>query len=143
MVPPVTNDNGYPGRTLGLPESGRGSLARWWPRIGALIGDWAASMVLAVALFGTEVVTGNGWQAWMILAIYFVEASILTVLTGGSFGQLITRIGVVRVDGGVLGIWRPVARTFLKCLVIPHIVLGAERRTLTDMLLGTVVVNRR
>lgn len=133
----------YPGQTLGLPATGRGSLAAWWPRIGALVGDWAASMVVAVAIFGVEVLTGGGWRSFMILAVYFVEASVLTVLTGGSFGQLIARLGVVRVDGGPLGIWRPVLRTLLKCLVIPHVVLGAERRTLTDMLLGTVVVNRR
>nr|WP_255622322.1 RDD family protein [Tessaracoccus sp. OS52] len=126
-----------------MPASGRGSLAGWWPRIGALVGDWAASMVVAVALFGVQVMTGGGWRSFMILAVYFVQASILTTLTGGSFGQLIARIGVVRLDGEPLGFWRPVLRTFMKCLVIPHVVVGAERRTLTDMLLGTAVVNRR
>ena len=133
----------HPGSSLGLPAQGRGSLAGWWPRIGALVGDWAASMVVAVAAFGTGVLTGGGWRSFMILAVYFVEASILTILTGGSFGQLIARIGVVRTDGEPLGIWRPIARTALKCLVIPHVVVGAERRTLTDLLLGTAVVNRR
>lgn len=108
-----------------------------------MVGDWAASMVVAVGLFGTGVVTDSGWRAFMILAVYFVEASVLTALTGGSFGQLIARIGVVRTDGGPLGWWRPVVRTALKCLVIPHIVVGADRRPLTDMMLGTVVVNRR
>ncbi len=132
-----------PGEALGLPATGRGSLAGWWPRIGALVGDWAASMVIAVGLFGSGVMTGGGWRAWMILAVFFVESSVLTTLTGSSFGQLIARIGVVRIDGRPLGWWRPTARTFLKCLVIPHVVVGAERRTLTDMLLGTVVVNRR
>lgn len=108
-----------------------------------MVGDWAASMVVAVALFGTGVVNGPGWRAFMILAVYFVEASLLTALAGGSFGQLIVRIGIVRVDRGPLGWWRPVVRTALKCLVIPHVVVGAERRPLTDMMLGTVVVNRR
>lgn len=140
---PVSDVSLYPGQSLGLPEQGRGSLARWWPRVGALVGDWAASMVVAVAIFGTGVVNDSGWRAFMILAVYFVEASVLTVLTGGSFGQLIARVGVVRIDGGPLGWWRPVVRTALKCLVIPHIVVGAQRRPLTDMMLGTVVVNRR
>ena len=133
----------HPGQGLGLPATGRGSLAAWWPRIGALVGDWAASMVIAVGLFGAGVMTGGGWRSWMILAVFFVESSILTTLTGSSFGQLIARIGVVRTDGRPMGWWRPTARTFLKCLVIPHVVVGAERRTLTDMLLGTVVVSRR
>lgn len=108
-----------------------------------MVGDWAASMVAAVAIFGTDVVAGTGWRAFMILAVYFVEASLLTVLAGGSLGQLIVRVGVVRLDRGPLGWWRPIVRTGLKCLVIPHVVVGAERRPLTDMMLGTVVVNRR
>ena len=31
----------------------------------------------------------------------------------------------------------------MKCLVIPALVVGPERRALTDLLLGTVVVSRR
>ena len=133
----------YPGQSLGLPNHGRGSLAGWWARIGAMVGDWAASMVLAVGIFGIGVVVGDDWRTFMILAIYFVEASVLTALTGGSFGQLIAGIGVVRVGGERLGWWRPVVRTALKCMVIPHVVVGAERRPLTDLILGTVVVTRR
>lgn len=130
----------YPGQSLGLPASGPGSLAGWWPRIGALVGDWAASMVLAVAIFGLEL---PGWRSAMVLVFYFVGASLLTVVTGGSLGQLIVGVGVVRVGGEPLGLWRPVVRTALKCLVIPHVVVGAERRPLTDLMLGTVVVTRR
>lgn len=139
----MTGTADFAGRSLGLPATGRGSLAAWWPRIGALVGDWAASMAVAVGMFGTAVLTESGWRSFMILAVYFVQASVLTTLAGGSFGQLIARIGVVRADGEPLGLWRPTVRTALKCLVIPHVVIGAERRTLTDMLLGTVVVNRR
>lgn len=108
-----------------------------------MVGDWAASMVIAVALFGTGVISGAGWRSFMVLAVYFVEASLLTALTGGSFGQLVARIGILRLDGGPLGWWRPIVRTGLKCLVIPHVVVGAERRPLTDMMLGTVVISRR
>ena len=105
-----------------------------------MVGDWAASMVLAVAIFGLDL---PGWRAFMVLVFYFVGASVLTTLTGGSLGQLIVGIGVIRVDGAPLGLWRPVVRTGLKCLVIPHVVVGAERRPLTDLMLGTVVVTRR
>lgn len=108
-----------------------------------MVGDWAASMVVATLVFGTEVLTGSDWRSFMILAVYFVEASVLTALTGSSFGQLIARVGVTRLDGQPLGWWRPVVRTALKCLVIPAIVVGAERRALNDSLLGTAVVNRR
>lgn len=100
-------------------------------------------MLVATLLFGVEVLTGSGWRSFMILATFFVEASVLTTITGSSFGQLLARIGVTRVDGLPLGLWRPTLRTLLKCLVVPVVVIGAERRHLDDLLLGTVVVNRR
>ena len=128
---------------MGLPEAGPGSLAGWWPRIGALVGDWAASMAVAVGAFGVEVVAGSGWRSFMTLAVFFVESSLLTALTGSSFGQLIARIGVTRVDGTPIGALRAIARSAMVCLVVPAVVIGPDRRGINDLLLGTVVVNRR
>lgn len=133
----------YPGESIGLPERGPGSLASWGSRIAALVVDWAASMVLAVALFGTRVMTAPGWPAFMILAVFFVESVVFTITVGGSFGQLLARIGIVRLDGLRLAWWQAVVRCGLKCLVLPAVVIGAERRSIMDLLLGTVVVNRR
>lgn len=133
----------YPGQGLGLPQSGRGSLASWWSRITALVLDWAVSMIVAVAIFGTEVLTGNGWRSFMILAVFFVEASVMTALTGGSIGQLLTRIAVIRLGHDRVGWVRAVGRTLLVCLVIPPLVIGVHRRGLHDLVCGTVVVNRR
>ncbi|MFZ0531329.1 MAG: RDD family protein [Propionicimonas sp.] len=136
-------DEQYPGATLGLPERGRGSLASWFARIAALVLDWGTSMIVAVTLFGSGVMREGGWRAWMILAVFFVQSSILTALTGSSFGQLLARIGIVRLDGERLGWARAVARAAMICLVLPTVVIGAERRALNDLLLGTVVVNLR
>lgn len=133
----------YPGASLGLPETGRGSLASWRARIAALILDWAASMALAVILFGTGVLHEAGWRSWMILAVFFVESAILTGLAGGSFGQIIAKIGVARLDGRPIGLLRGIARQAMICLVLPTIVIGAERRALNDLALGSVVINRR
>ena len=72
----------YPGQSLGLPPEGRGSLASWRARIGALIIDWAACMIIAIGFFGTGVLTGGGWRAWMILATFFVESTVLSWLVG-------------------------------------------------------------
>ena len=134
---------GYPGETLGLPESGRGALASWRARIAALLLDWAASMALAVILFGVGVLRESGWQSWMILAVFFVQSAVLTGLAGGSFGQIICKIGVIRLDGRPIGLLRALARQAMICLIIPTIVIGAERRALNDLVLGTVVINRR
>ena len=133
----------YAGESLGLPEAGRGSLAPWRARIAALVVDWAASMAVAVLFFGTAVLRESGWRSWMILAIFFVQKAVLTALTGSSLGQLLARVGVTRVDGSPIGWGRSVARAALVCLVVPAVVVGAERRGLDDLVLGTVVVNRR
>jgi uncharacterized RDD family membrane protein YckC len=143
--PADTDDSspGYPGESLGLPASGRGALASWRARVAALLLDWAASMALAVILFGVAVLREPGWPSWMILTVFFVESSVLTGLAGGSFGQIIAKIGVMRLDGRPIGLLRALARQAMICLVIPTIVIGAERRALNDLALGTVVINRR
>ncbi|MGJ6980964.1 RDD family protein [Aestuariimicrobium soli] len=133
----------HPGQTLGLPERGRGSLASWRARVAAIIVDWAASMAVAYLLFGMGALRGRDWRMWTPMAVFFVEASVLTAVLGGSFGQLLARIGVVRLDLTPIRWWQAIVRTALKCLIIPMLIIGAERRGLDDLVLGTVVVNRR
>ena len=112
-------------------------------RIGALIIDWAACMIIAIGFFGTGVLTGGGWRAWMILATFFVESTVLSWLAGGSFGQLVSRIAVVRLDVQPLGLPRALLRAFLVSLALPPLIISAERRGLQDLAAGTVVINRR
>ena len=133
----------YPGHRLGLPREGRGSLASWGARIGALIIDWAACMLIAVSFFGTAVLTGGGWRAWMILTVYFVESALLSWLAGGSFGQLLSRIAVVRLESKPLGLPRALLRAFLVSLALPALIISTDRRGLQDLAAGTVVINRR
>jgi uncharacterized RDD family membrane protein YckC len=140
---PGTPAEPYPGQQLGLPESGRGSLAGWRARVAALILDWAASMAVAVGLFGTTVVTGSGWQAWMTLATFFVESTLLVTVASGSFGQLICRIAVVRLDTKPVGFPRAALRQALICLALPPLIIGPDRRGLQDLAATTVVVNRK
>ncbi len=138
-----TSQSSWPGKSIGLPQTGRGSLASWRSRFTALVLDWAASMGVAIGAFGTEVLTGHGWQQWMILAVFFVESAVLSALTGGSFGQLLCRIAVFRLDAKPLGFGRSVPRAAMTCLVIPPLVVDENRRGLPDLALGTVVINRR
>ena len=136
-------DESYPGQQLGLPAQGHGSLATWGARVGALIIDWAVSMGVAVALFGMGVVSGGGWRGFMTLATFFVESTLLCWLVGGSLGQLICRIAVVRLDRQPLGIARAVLRAALICLALPAVIIGPNRRSLADLAAGTIVINRR
>jgi hypothetical protein len=133
----------YPGERLGLPTEGRGSLATWRARIAALILDWAASMAVAVGLFGTAVVAGSGWQAWMVLAVFFVESTLLVTVASGSFGQLLCRIAVVRLDTKPVGFPRALLRQALICLALPPLIIGPDRRGLQDLAANTAVVNRK
>lgn len=141
--PGPAGDELYPGERIGLPQEGRGSLASWGSRLIAVTADWAACMIIAVALFGTSVMTGNGWQSWMILTTFFVESTLLTWFAGGSLGQLVCRIGVMRLDRTPVGLPRAALRTALLSLVLPALIIGGDRRGLHDMAAGTVVVSRR
>ena len=139
----MTASPDYPGSGLGLPAEGRGSLASWRARVSALVIDWGASMAVAVGAFGGGVFEANAWQSWMILAVFFVQKALLTAFTGSSFGQLITGVGVTRVDGSPLGWWRALARAAMVSIVLPAVVIGSDRRGLNDLLLDSVVVTRR
>jgi uncharacterized RDD family membrane protein YckC len=139
----ASESEAFPGQRLGLPREGRGSLASWGTRIGALIIDWAACMAIAVGFFGPAVLTGGGWRAWMILTVFFVESTLLSWLAGGSFGQLLSRIAVVRLDAQPLGLPRALLRAFLVCVVLPALIISTDRRGLHDLAAGTLVIKRR
>ena len=74
--------------------------------------------------------------------MYAAEAALLTTLAGGSFGQLATRLRVIRVDGTGRppDLLRSLARSVLICLLIPPLVFRPDGRGLHDMLLGTATV---
>lgn len=100
-------------------------------------------MAIAVGLFGPAAVTGSGWQAWMTLAVFWLESTLLVTVASGSFGQLICRIAVVRLDSKPVGLPRAILRQALICLALPPLVIGPDRRGLQDLAANTVVVNRR
>src|SRR3712207_9385978 len=90
-------------------------------------------MAVAVGFFGSAVITGSDWRSWMILSVYVVESTVLCWLAGGSFGQLVCRIGVLRLDRAPLGLPRSVLRALLLALVLPALVIGPDRRGLHDL----------
>ncbi|HEX6517625.1 MAG TPA: RDD family protein [Nocardioidaceae bacterium] len=132
----------YPGERLGLPENGPGAVAGWGRRFLALAVDWAASMLVAALFYGTAVWTGPGLAEWAPMLVFLVEASLLTPLVGGSFGQLATRMVVVRLDGRPLGLLQAVLRTVLICLVIPPLVFNRDQRGLHDLATGSITLRR-
>ncbi len=79
----------------------------------------------------------------MTLTVFFVQSTLLSWLAGGSLGQLICRLAVVRLDRQPLGIPRALLRAALVSLGLPALVIGPDRRNLPDLTVGTVVINRR
>ncbi len=141
--PTGDRDQTFVGANLGLPQTGTGSISGWFARITALVLDWALSMIIAVLIFSPAVLTDSGWRSFMILAVFFVETATLSGLAGGSFGQLLTKVSVVRLDGQRLGAVRAVSRALMVCLVIPALVIDENRRGLHDLVCGTAVLSRR
>jgi uncharacterized RDD family membrane protein YckC len=140
--PPGGNVSTYPGQRLGLPEDGPGSVPGWGRRFLALFLDWFASLLVAGAIAGRGVTGAHGWRAWLPLAVFLLESAFLVALMGGSFGQLITRIVVVRRTGGPVSLLRALLRSALVCLVVPPLIYNRDRRGLHDLAADTVALRR-
>lgn len=134
MPEPSTARSDWPGRRLGLPESGPRSVGRLGRRIAALAIDWGTAVVISIAFFR--------YEAWATLAVFAVAQIVFLLTANGSPGHLILGMRVVPVAGGYLGWWRPFTRTILLCLVIPAVIWDADQRGMHDRLSGTVLVRR-
>ena len=131
-MPQPPADNAYPGERLGLPESGRTSIARVGRRVGAIAIDWACAVVISIAFFA--------YDPWATLAVFAAVQVVFIPIIGGSPGHRILGMTVQRLGGGWTGLWRPVVRTLLLVLVIPAAVWDADQRGLHDKAAGTVLV---
>jgi uncharacterized RDD family membrane protein YckC len=67
---------------------------------------------------------------------------VLTSLLGGSAGQLVLDMRVVRTAGGRLDPLRALVRTVLVCLVIPAVIFNSDRQGLHDLVADSIVVRR-
>jgi len=118
--------------------------ASWPRRIAALMIDWLVATLITVGFIGMGEYLDpeSGASSWVLL-VFAGVTSILTGLAGGSFGQLLLRIRVLRLDGQPIGLVRAVARTVLICLVIPPLVFKPDSgRGLHDMWTGTAAYLR-
>ncbi|MCW4384519.1 RDD family protein [Salinibacterium sp. SYSU T00001] len=126
------SDHDWPGRRLGLPESGPRSVARVPRRAVALLIDFALASLLWAVFFRDE-----QWASTLI----FVAMQVLFIpLLSGGIGHLCLGLRVVPVTGGWIGVWRPVVRTVLLALLIPALIWDTDQRGLHDKIAGTVLV---
>lgn len=100
----------------------------------ALAIDWGIAILLSVAFFH--------YDGGATLAIFAVEQAVFLVTVNGSIGHLVVGLRVVPIAGGYLGVWRPLVRTVLLCVVIPAVIWDRDQRGMHDRLVGTVLVRR-
>lgn len=125
-------ESDWPGKRLGLPQTGPRSVGRGGRRIAAIAIDFVIAGGLAFIFFDY-----NGFASTLIFAA--TQVLFLTVIAGG-IGHLLMGMRVVPLSGGWIGWWRPVVRTLLLCALIPPLIWDADQRGLHDKLAGTVLV---
>ncbi|HKU10892.1 MAG TPA: RDD family protein, partial [Sinomonas sp.] len=128
---PPTEPGHYPGKGLGLPRMGSGSIARPGRRIVALCIDWIACLLISTAFFH-----GNSFAT---LSIFAAEQMALVGTVGYGLGHRLLGLRVERLGGGPVGIPAAIIRALLLCLVIPAVVFDADQRGLHDKAARTVL----
>jgi uncharacterized RDD family membrane protein YckC len=116
--------------------------ASWARRVLALVVDYAACWGVMLLIYGSDWF-GSGSLPSVYLTLLFIgESAFLMALSGGSFGQLATRLRVIRTDGSgrPLSLLVAVVRQVLICLVIPPLVFRPDGRGLHDLICGSATV---
>lgn len=139
----------YPGERLGLPESGPGSIARVGRRIAALFIDYLPAVVIAGAFFPlrdrgdvTPIPVLDADPMYTLLVFAVLQIIFIPTL-GGSIGHRIMGLRLMRADGAWTGVWRPIVRTLLLCIVIPAVIWDQDQRGLHDKMVATILVRAR
>jgi uncharacterized RDD family membrane protein YckC len=134
----VTREAGeYPGRRLGLPEEGPGSVARVGRRMAALCVDWLLALLVARVALGVD--SWNDLQ-WAALATFTVYNALLVGLLGSSVGHRLLGLRLTRLDGAAPGLLRATARAVLLSLAVPALIWDRDQRGLHDRFVGTVLL---
>ena len=127
--PPIQE---WPGKRLGRPQHGPGSIARFGRRFGALVIDWALCSAISAAFFG--------WDGFATTYIFLIEQILLVGFFGYSIGHRVMGMQVQTLDGRPAGYLTAVIRAVLICLVIPAVIFDPDQRGLHDRVRGTVLV---
>ncbi|MGB5951306.1 MAG: RDD family protein [Ornithinimicrobium sp.] len=148
----MSDTHDYPGRALGLPADGPGSLAPFGRRLVAIFCDWTLAQLVVLLVFGI------GWGATGIaafapLAAFAVLNLLLLPTMGGTPGHQLLGLQVVslQVDDVVAPqawlarvprVVPTLIRTVLLCLVVPALIFASDGRGYHDRVAGTMILRR-
>lgn len=92
------------------------------------------AVVLSAAFFSYEPI--------VTLLIFVGLQVLMTTIVNASIGHLLLGLRVVPMEGGLLGVWRPVVRALLIALVIPAMVWDDNNRGVHDRASRTILLRR-
>lgn len=122
----------WPGRRLGRPRSGPGSVAGVGRRLAGITVDWALALLVSAAFLGGD--------PWGTLGVFVLVQVLLVGTLGAAPGHALLGMRVERVGGGWAGPGRAAVRSFLLGLAVPALVWDRDQRGLHDRAAGTVLV---
>ncbi|WP_414120127.1 RDD family protein [Corynebacterium nuruki] len=133
----------WPGKLLGLPGSGAGSMASMGQRVLALLIDWL--ICWGIGFLVTTMTDALGDVSMTTLVVWVIWRIITVWLFGQSPGHALVGIGVARVDDTDkrVGLWRAVVRTVLTVFLFPPLIQDTDRRGMHDRATGTAVIRSR
>jgi uncharacterized RDD family membrane protein YckC len=114
--------------------------AQWDPaplirRFGALVLDWFLCLLIG-GIFADPM--RDGWPPVLVLVL---EYGFFIGLFGQTPGMWVARIRCVGVaDGRPIGVLRALVRGILLALVVPALIMDADRRGVHDRLAGSIVL---
>lgn len=137
-----TGSDLYPGERLGLVRSGRGSVAGWGQRLGAITVDWLIALGVTIAVLGTPE-PGDQAFSLVVLGVFSLMYVSLLLVAQRTFGMAVFGLRVLPVGSSRLVVWRVLVRAVLLALVIPAVIYDRDRRGLHDKAGRTVVARDR
>jgi uncharacterized RDD family membrane protein YckC len=110
--------------------------AQFGRRFAALLIDWALCLMIASCYADPRVV------AWPPIVVLILFNALFIGPFGRTPGMSLARIRCVSaIDGGGIGVLRGLLRGALLALLIPAIIMDADRRGLHDRAAGSIVVH--
>ena len=138
----MTAPQAYRGERIGLPATGRGSLAPVGLRLGAYVVDALASALVA-ALFVHRSGSGAAGRlpgTWSLVP-FAIDYVVGMLVAGRTLGMYLFGLRIIRVSRNVaVDPLRALGRTALLLMFVPALVFDRDNRGMHDRLTDTAVV---